>query len=90
MEKQNAREKTKGPNDSGKGAIEGLAIEHSPYLNYKDLEDYKNQGYGAQGHEQPKEGRGAGATEAPTLSGADVSLQGQFNVADAAHRKSVP
>lgn len=84
------REDTKGTSDSGKGTIEGLAIEHSPYLNYKDLEDYKNQGYGTHGHQQPKEGRGPGATEAPTISGADVSSQRQFNVADGGHRKSAP
>lgn len=51
---------------------EEIPLESSPYLNYKDLEDYKNQAYGAQGHIQPKPGRGAGgggATDAPTLSG---------------------
>ncbi|CAK8578468.1 unnamed protein product [Lathyrus sativus] len=90
MEKQAVREETKATNDSAKGNIEGLVIEHSPYLNYKDLEDYKNQGYGTHGHQQPKEGRGPGATEAPTLSGADVSSQGEVNAADGGHRKSVP
>lgn len=64
MEKEGKRESEKG-----KERLEGLPIEDSPYLQYKDLEDYKQQGYGTQGHQQPKTGRGAGATEAPTLSG---------------------
>ncbi|KAM6564217.1 hypothetical protein CsatB_024215 [Cannabis sativa] len=47
--------------------LEGLAMEDSPYLQYKDLEDYKMKAYGAQGHLEPVAGRGAGAsTDAPT------------------------
>ncbi|CAO2831015.1 unnamed protein product [Amaranthus hypochondriacus] len=49
--------------------LEDLPIETSPYVQYKDLEDYKQQGYGTQGHLQPTPGRGAGGTDAPTLSG---------------------
>ncbi|KMT09793.1 hypothetical protein BVRB_6g127730 [Beta vulgaris subsp. vulgaris] len=49
--------------------LEGLPIETSPYVQYKDLEDYKQQGYGTQGHMEPKPGRGAGGTDAPTPSG---------------------
>ncbi|KAK9678486.1 hypothetical protein RND81_11G214700 [Saponaria officinalis] len=49
--------------------LEGLPIESSPYVQYKDLEDYKRQGYGTQGHVDPKPGRGAGGTDAPTQSG---------------------
>ncbi|XP_073148225.1 uncharacterized protein [Henckelia pumila] len=53
-----------------KGNVEGLPIETSPYTQYKDLEDYKQQGYGTQGHLQPQPGRGAAAsTDAPTVSG---------------------
>lgn len=81
---------TKECESDSKGSIEGLAFEDSPYLKYKDLEDYKCQGYGTQGHQQPKEGRGPGATEAPTLSGANVSSQAQFHAADAVNRKGVP
>ncbi|XP_057445656.1 uncharacterized protein LOC130737818 [Lotus japonicus] len=70
---------TKAQSESGKGgaSIEGLPFEDSPYVQYKDLEDYKRQGYGTEGHQEPKPGRGAGATEAPTLSGAAVSSQAQ-------------
>jgi len=51
--------------------LEGLPVETSPYTQFKDLEDYKHQGYGTQGHLQPQPGpRGAGATDAPTPSGA--------------------
>ncbi|KAK0604568.1 hypothetical protein LWI29_017006 [Acer saccharum] len=50
--------------------LEGLPMEDSPYLNYKDLEDYKLQGYGAHGHQEPTLGRSAGGTDAPTPSGA--------------------
>ncbi|MQL46438.1 hypothetical protein, partial [Escherichia coli] len=52
--------------------LEGLPMEDSPYVNYKDLEDYKLHGYGTQGHQQPTLGRGAGSTDAPTPSGAAV------------------
>ncbi|KGN48583.1 uncharacterized protein LOC105435909 [Cucumis sativus] len=50
---------------------EEIPLESSPYVNYEDLEDYKNQAYGTQGHLQPKPGRGGGGgpTDAPTLSG---------------------
>ncbi|KAL8500464.1 hypothetical protein ACS0TY_020167 [Phlomoides rotata] len=54
-----------------KGNMEGLPVDTSPYTQYKDLEDYKKQGYGTQGHLQPQPGRGAAsATDAPTLTGA--------------------
>ena len=86
MEKQAANE-TKSTNDAGKGNLEGLPFEDSPYVKYEDLEDYKRQGYGTQGHLQPKEGRGAGATEAPTLSGANVSSEAQFKAANTVNPK---
>lgn len=47
-----------------------LPTETSPYVKYEDLEDYKRKGYGAEGHLEPVIGRGAGATDAPTPSGA--------------------
>ncbi|OIT39354.1 hypothetical protein A4A49_14208 [Nicotiana attenuata] len=50
-----------------KGKLEGLPVNTSPYTQYKDLEDYKKQGYGTQGHQQPNPGRGAASsTDAPT------------------------
>ncbi|OVA13357.1 Late embryogenesis abundant protein [Macleaya cordata] len=49
--------------------LEGLPIETSPYVKYSDVEDYKRQGYGTEGHVQPKLGLGGGATDAPTPSG---------------------
>lgn len=54
-----------------KGKLEGLPTETSPYTQYKDLEDYKEKGYGTQGqHQQPNPGRGAGgSTDAPTVAG---------------------
>ncbi|KAK2410644.1 hypothetical protein QL285_045999 [Trifolium repens] len=89
MEKQTAKE-TKPTNETSKENIEGLPLEDSPYVKYKDLEDYKRQGYGTQGHQQPKEGRGAGSTEAPTLSGANVSSEAEFNATNAINSKGVP
>lgn len=47
----------------------GLPTETSPYTQYKDLEDYKQQGYGTHGHMEPKPGLGAAnSTDAPTDS----------------------
>ncbi|KAL6521605.1 hypothetical protein OROGR_018174 [Orobanche gracilis] len=73
--------------------LEGLPTETSPYTQYKDLEDYKKQGYGTQGHLQPKPGHGAAAsTDAPTLSGAAVVLpkDDEISSADAINRRGVP
>lgn len=51
--------------------LEGVPVDSSPYTQYKDLEDYKQQAYGAQGHQQPQQRRGAASsTDAPTLAGA--------------------
>ncbi|XP_018851682.1 uncharacterized protein LOC109013892 [Juglans regia] len=68
MEKQQEQRERKLENEE-KGKLEGLPWEESPYVKYNDLEDYKRQGYGTEGHIQPKPGRGAGSTDAPTLSG---------------------
>ncbi|KAK9134652.1 hypothetical protein Syun_013982 [Stephania yunnanensis] len=46
-----------------------LPMQSSPYVKYSDLEDYKRQGYGTEGHIEPKPDQGGGATDAPTLSG---------------------
>ncbi|MCD7456816.1 hypothetical protein HAX54_033299 [Datura stramonium] len=62
--------------------IEGLPVDTSPYTQYKDLEDYKKQGYGTEGHQQPNPGRGAASsTDAPTLSGGgSASVHSQLSV----------
>lgn len=55
---------------------EGLPLQDSPYTQYKDLEDYKMQGYGAHGHQQPEPGRGAAAsTDAPTSGSGKLPSQ---------------
>ncbi|KVI02717.1 uncharacterized protein LOC112513023 [Cynara cardunculus var. scolymus] len=57
---------------------EDLPVNSSPYTQYKDLEDYKQQGYGTQGHQQPQPGRGAAAsTDAPTSGGGTLPSQPQ-------------
>lgn len=77
-----------------KGKLEGLPVESSPYTQYKDLEDYKKQGYGTEGHQQPVIGRGAASsTDAPTNTPA-VGIAGptqpqQLSPADAS-RHGVP
>ncbi|XP_022748686.1 uncharacterized protein LOC111298198 [Durio zibethinus] len=75
----NAKEQTspKGKSQSQShkhGMLGGLPLESSPYLKYKDLEDYKRKAYGSEGHLDVKENQGAsGSTDAPTLSGAAIS-----------------
>ncbi|KAL3726134.1 hypothetical protein ACJRO7_031078 [Eucalyptus globulus] len=82
MEKQEAhrQEGKRGQAEEGKKqpSLEGLPIKDSPYMQYKDLEDYKLQGYGAQGHLEPKPGRGAGTTDAPTMLGSAVSSEAEL------------
>ncbi|KAL5556842.1 hypothetical protein UlMin_039078 [Ulmus minor] len=69
MEKKQEPNQNKEENKKG-GKLEGLPMEDSPYLQYKDLEEYKDKAYGTQGHQEPKPGRGAGgSTDAPTISG---------------------
>ncbi|CAN0917953.1 hypothetical protein LINGRAHAP2_LOCUS30587 [Linum grandiflorum] len=63
-------------------------MESSPYVNYKDLDDYKLKGYGAEGHLQPNPGRGAGSTDAPTPSGATAA--GIQSSTDTINRQGVP
>lgn len=71
--------------ESTENKLEELPVETSPYVQYKDLEDYKRQGYGTQGHLDPKPGRGPGATDAPTPSGASESA-----ATDVINRQGVP
>ncbi|XP_072996044.1 uncharacterized protein [Typha latifolia] len=67
-----------------------LPTESSPYVKYKDLEDYKMQGYGTQGHEQPVDRpHHGGGTDAPTLSGSGLS-EGDVRATDAINRQGVP
>ncbi|KAI3462708.1 hypothetical protein Pfo_019371 [Paulownia fortunei] len=84
MEKKQENEK--------KVNLEGLPVDTSPYTQYKDLEDYKKQGYGTQGHLQPKPGHGAaGSTDAPTLTGGSAAdPQAQLSSTDAINRQGVP
>ncbi|KAB5556998.1 hypothetical protein DKX38_007907 [Salix brachista] len=72
QEKQHQHQMEKRPesaHEDKKESLEGLPVEDSPYVNYEDLEDYKRRAYGTEGHLEPKTGRGAGATDAPTISG---------------------
>ncbi|CAL0326945.1 unnamed protein product [Lupinus luteus] len=63
-----------GSSSEEKGKLEGLPLESSPYVKYNDdLEEYKYNAYGTQGHLQPKPNQGGGSTEAPTLSGAQAT-----------------
>ncbi|KAJ4826648.1 hypothetical protein Tsubulata_001525, partial [Turnera subulata] len=64
------------------GSLEGLPMKDSPYLQYKDVEEYNRKGYGAEGHLQPQTGRGAGATDAPTPSGASVPSEAEATSTD--------
>lgn len=86
-------EKKKGGNGTEK-TTEGIHIptENSPYTRYSDLEDYKRRAYGAEGHLQPKPGRGAAAsTDAPTVSGgAAPDHPPQQSATDAINRHGVP
>ncbi|KAF7828650.1 seed maturation protein PM35 [Senna tora] len=82
MEKQEEKNRN-AQEERGKGGLEGLPMQESPYVKYKDLEEYKRQGYGVEGHLQPKTtSRGAGATEAPTISGAAVSSEDECKVTE--------
>ena len=92
QETKERKPETDDHNDKKADKLEGLPMESSPYLQYKDLEDYKMKGYGTQGHQEPKPGRGAGAsTDAPTLSGGSVTSQAdQVSATDTINRHGVP
>ncbi|KAI5596504.1 hypothetical protein POPTR_002G006000v4 [Populus trichocarpa] len=73
-----------------KGKLDGLPMESSPYLKYTDLEDYKRIAYGTEGHQEVKPNQGGGGTDAPTLSGNDLS-PGKMAIIDAAaNRHGIP
>lgn len=82
MERQEVRK----VNEKKEKGLEGLPMQESPYVKYTDLEDYKRQGYGVEGHLQPQQGRGAGATDAPTLSGSAVSSEAESKLVDTINR----
>ncbi|WCJ39954.1 Late embryogenesis abundant protein group 6 [Euphorbia peplus] len=67
--KEEMSEKKQENEEKNNKELEGLPLESSPYVNYKDLEDYKSQAYGTQGHQPVKPNQGPGGTDAPTLSG---------------------
>ncbi|GAV58750.1 LEA_6 domain-containing protein [Cephalotus follicularis] len=81
MEKKQQQQKAEHE-EKQEGNLEGLHMESSPYVNYGDLEDYKRKGYGTQGHLQPEPARGAGATDAPTSSGASLLDQPRVPATD--------
>lgn len=93
MEKKQQQHVDKKADDNieEKASLEGLPVEGSPYVKYGDLEDYKRQGYGTEGHQQPNPGRGAASsTDAPTLSGAALSSERPFDAKDTNNRQGVP
>lgn len=65
----------------GKSADLGLERESEEMRGEREVEeDYKRQGYGTEGHQQPQSGRGAAAsTDAPTVAGGHVSSQSQLS-----------
>lgn len=66
------------------GKLEGLPVNSSPYTQYKDMEDYKQQGYGTQGHLQPQRGRGAASSvDVPTEAGLETHPASQLSSTNA-------
>ncbi|CAL5082034.1 unnamed protein product [Urochloa decumbens] len=60
---------------AGEGDTVQLPTETSPYVQYKDLEDYKMRGYGAQGHLPVSDvPHGGSGTDAPTVPGTAVPV----------------
>ncbi|XP_039131727.1 uncharacterized protein LOC120268362 [Dioscorea cayenensis subsp. rotundata] len=67
-----------------------LPTETSPYVQHDNIEEYKSQAYGVQGHKTPVDRpHHGGGTDAPTLSGSGLT-QAQTNVVDAINRQGVP
>lgn len=84
-------EKKQDDSNKNKPNLEGLPVDTSPYTQYKDLEDYKQQAYGTQGHQEPKPGRGAaGSTDAPTEAGGVYdNPKDQLSATDQINRQGV-
>lgn len=78
-------------NEQKEGKFEGLPLNTSPYTRYQDLEDYKKQGYGTQGHLQPQPGRGAASSvDAPTEAGGNAPPMAQLSTTNVINRHGVP
>lgn len=73
--------------DQGSDAKLEQAMKDSPYVQYDNLEDYKRAGYGTEGHLQVEPGRGAGATEGPTVSGANVASKADVSATGTINRQ---
>ncbi|KAF5742176.1 hypothetical protein HS088_TW09G00218 [Tripterygium wilfordii] len=69
--------------------LEGLPMESSPYLKDTNLEDYKRNAYGTEGHLPVNPNQGGGGTDAPTVSGSDLS-DGKAAAVDTANRHGIP
>ncbi|CAK7339343.1 unnamed protein product [Dovyalis caffra] len=89
-QQQQMEKRAESGHEDKKVSLEGLPVEDSPYVNYGDLEDYKRKAYGTEGHLEPKTGRGAGATDAPTISGGAASSEASAKVTDTINRLGVP
>ncbi|RZC45777.1 hypothetical protein C5167_038719 [Papaver somniferum] len=77
--KLESEEQTEAADAEREGCRGGLLpLESSPYVKYSDLEDYKRQGYGTEGHLQPKPGQTGCPTDAPTPSGNALSSLGNI------------
>ncbi|GAA0175830.1 hypothetical protein Leryth_002827 [Lithospermum erythrorhizon] len=68
--KNESKNEVKKSEKDGDGSLK-LPLESSPYVKYNDLEDYKRQGYGTEGHLEPKHHLSTG-TDAPTLDGSEM------------------
>ncbi|KAL0332306.1 UNVERIFIED_CONTAM: hypothetical protein Scaly_2132100 [Sesamum calycinum] len=57
-------------NDQRKENLAGLPVDTSPYTQYKDLEDYKTQGYGTMATSNPNLAAAQPLNRRPTVAGA--------------------
>ncbi|KAF3970781.1 hypothetical protein ACB098_01G080600 [Castanea mollissima] len=73
------------PEEQKNAALEGLPLESSPYVKYSNLEDYKLNAYGTEGHLEPKPNQRGSATDAPTLSGS-CAPEGKASTFDGTNR----
>ncbi|CAL5063784.1 unnamed protein product [Urochloa decumbens] len=73
--KERRRQQQQRREAAGEGDAVQLPTETSPYVQYKDLEDYKMRGYGAQGHLPVSDvPHGGSGTDAPTVPGTAVPV----------------
>lgn len=83
-----AKERREEAGKEGQQQVQ-LPTESSPYVKYEDLEEYKMQGYGAQGHQPVVDKCGGGGTDAPTISGSGLS-ESQAHASTGIGRQGVP